>query len=88
MFETARDSKVYKRAVDRAMEKVTLPSAEETFLTFMRRVAIAGIEAFEDEIDQGRYARSRDLRDALSGLYFRTDLDPELKTMIGTVLKL
>ena len=65
MKETAADSKLYSRALDRAAEVSTPPSVEETLGRFMRRVGLDAIMSFEDEVDRTRKDEDVRLREAL-----------------------
>lgn len=65
MKETARDAKLYARALDRASQDITPPALDETHRRYARRIALDAIMAFEEEVDAMRKVEDDRLRDSL-----------------------
>lgn len=65
MKETAVDTKLYGRSLDRAAEITAPMTGDETLTRFMRRVGLDAIMAFEDQVDAARRDEEDRLRTAL-----------------------
>ncbi len=65
MKETAQDSKVYSRALDRLGDRITAPSMDESMSRYARRVGMEAMMVFEDEVDAIRRDEENRLRTAL-----------------------